>query len=176
MAVGEGQPELIWEMETILFLVVPGAQLSRTPSLSGTLDTSLRPGGGVSREGYGLQTFGGAALGMEPQTSCLRVRGVNITLRGPPHGNKILYWYMFVFWSSRFQLSPSHMAPLTHHCPLLEEGCERGGGVLAPNLVCHERESNPGPPACEAGAKSFTPSPRGTLSRYFLNIFLCINR
>ncbi len=29
------------------FFVIPGARLSRTPSLSGTLDASLRPGGGV---------------------------------------------------------------------------------------------------------------------------------
>ncbi len=31
----------------IFFLVIPGARLSRTPSLSRTLDTSLRPGGRV---------------------------------------------------------------------------------------------------------------------------------
>ncbi len=37
--------------------------------------------------GYGgvwAPNFGGAALGFEPQTSCLRVRSVTITLRGPP--------------------------------------------------------------------------------------------
>ncbi len=32
---------------TKFFFVIPGARLSRTPSLSGTLDASLRPGGGV---------------------------------------------------------------------------------------------------------------------------------
>ncbi len=31
----------------LIFFVIPGAWLSRTPSLSGTLDTSLQPGGGV---------------------------------------------------------------------------------------------------------------------------------
>ena len=51
-----------------IFLVIPGAWLSRTPTLSGTLDTSLRPGG--------------AAPGFEPRPSCLRVRSVTITLRG----------------------------------------------------------------------------------------------
>ncbi len=31
----------------VRFFVIPGARLPRTPSLSGTLDASLRPGGGV---------------------------------------------------------------------------------------------------------------------------------
>ncbi len=31
----------------LVFFVIPGARLSRTPSLSDILDTSLRPGGGV---------------------------------------------------------------------------------------------------------------------------------
>ncbi len=33
---------------------------------------------------FGLQTFGGAAPGFKPRTSCLRVRSVTITLQGPP--------------------------------------------------------------------------------------------
>ena len=40
------------------FFVIQGARLSRTPSLSGTLDASLRPGGGLQTwwGGTGIQT------------------------------------------------------------------------------------------------------------------------
>ncbi len=39
----------------VTFFVIPGARLSHTPSLSGTLDTSLRPGGGVGEVGSKLE-------------------------------------------------------------------------------------------------------------------------
>ena len=41
------------------FLVFPGARLSRTPSLSGTLDASLRPGGGVVWRDMGSKLWWG---------------------------------------------------------------------------------------------------------------------
>ena len=43
--------------------------------------------------GYGgvwAPNFGGAALGFEPRTSCLRVSSVTITLQGPP---QLLFYY-----------------------------------------------------------------------------------
>ena len=42
----------------VMFFVIPCARLSRTPYLSGTLDTSLRPGGGVYG-GVWAPNFGG---------------------------------------------------------------------------------------------------------------------
>ncbi len=44
---GQGAPMGQEVLKTRVFLVIPGARLLRTPSLSGTLDASLRPGGGV---------------------------------------------------------------------------------------------------------------------------------
>ena len=64
----------------ILFSVIPGARLSCTPSLLGTLDTSLRPGGGVLGEAG--SKLGGAPPGFKPQTSCMRVRSVPICYGG----------------------------------------------------------------------------------------------
>ncbi len=75
-----------WGME-IIFFVIQGARLSRTPSLSGTLATSLRPGGWVGEVGSKL---GGVAPGFKPRTSCMRVRSETITLRGPPFGGENL--------------------------------------------------------------------------------------
>ena len=47
------------EIIYLIIFVIRGARLSRTPSLAGTLDTSLRPGGGVVGRGYGLLTLVG---------------------------------------------------------------------------------------------------------------------
>ena len=54
------------------FFVIPGARLSRSPSLSGPLThlCSLEVGYG----GVWAPNFGGAAPGFEPRTSCMLVR------------------------------------------------------------------------------------------------------
>ncbi len=61
--------------------------------------------------------FGGAAPGFEPRTSCLRVRSVTITLRGPPHKT---FFFFLIYPPKQRKLSPyplqrrpvtTHMAP-----------------------------------------------------------------
>ena len=51
----------------LFFFVIPGARLSRTPSLSGTLGASLRPGGGVVvGRGMGSKLLAGRHRDLNP--------------------------------------------------------------------------------------------------------------
>ncbi len=72
--------------------------------------------------------------------------------------------YFLVFLGARHSACTIPLMVPSRGEVTLDTSLRPGGGAWgrwAPNLVCPERGSNPGPPACEAGAISFTPSPRG---------------
>ncbi len=66
--------------------------------------------------GYGgvwAPNFGGVAPGFEPRTSCLRVRSVSITLRGPPL-NELLKFY-FRSWKYKKSIIPPLLSRRSSH-------------------------------------------------------------
>ena len=73
-------------------MVIPGPRLSRKPSLSGTLDTYLRPGGGLWGV-LGLQTLVGRHWDSNPGPPACESGVIAITLRGPPLQKKFIPWW-----------------------------------------------------------------------------------